>query len=321
MWAITTLGSTIVVGPLFVIAEVALLRVKRRREALFLAIALIGSVIMNGLLKLVFQRPRPDLPWAKTPLDYSFPSGHTMNSLVFYLALALIAWVIWGPRVGIPATIGAILLAVLIGISRIYLGAHYFSDVVAGFIAGLAWLIIVSAGFDAGTWLGHWRSDGERASPTGRSGLTDAEGCPERGRTSPPGHDHRQCARPDRHRDGRRAGDAAVGLDQRFGSMRTLISRAWARKTCPPGLSPSSFWSIASQPASKVGIGPAARTTITSSNPSSPRIRRRGWTIGSILPKLAMKTWAASIVLRTPSMVISCFPLWMLPVCRTALAR
>ena len=59
MWAITTLGSTFVVGPLFVIAEVALLRVKRRREALFLAIALIGSVIMNGLLKLVFQRPRP----------------------------------------------------------------------------------------------------------------------------------------------------------------------------------------------------------------------------------------------------------------------
>ena len=157
MWAITTLGSTFVVGPLFVIAEVALLRVKRRREALFLAIALIGSVIMNGLLKLVFQRPRPDLPWAKTPLDYSFPSGHTMNSLVFYLALALIAWIIWGPRIGIPATIGALILAVLIGISRIYLGAHYFSDVVAGFIAGLAWLLIVSAGFDAGTWVEHWR--------------------------------------------------------------------------------------------------------------------------------------------------------------------
>ena len=106
MWAITTLGSTLVVAPLFVVAEVALLRVRRRREALFLAIALIGSVIMNGLLKLVFQRPRPQLPWAQTPLDYSFPSGHTMNSLVFYLALALIAWVIWGPRVGIPATIG-----------------------------------------------------------------------------------------------------------------------------------------------------------------------------------------------------------------------
>ena len=58
-----------------------------------------------------------------------------------------------------------IVLAVLIGISRIYLGAHYFSDVVAGFIAGLAWLIIVSAGFDAGTWLGHWRSERPSAHP------------------------------------------------------------------------------------------------------------------------------------------------------------
>ena len=183
MWAITTLGSTLVVGPLFVIAEVALLRVKRRREALFLAIALIGSVIMNGLLKLVFQRPRPDLPWAKTPLDYSFPSGHTMNSLVFYLALALIAWVIWGPRVGIPATIGAIILAVLIGISRIYLGAHYFSDVVAGFIAGLAWLLIVSAGFDAGNLGGPLAIRAARGAPAaGRPGLTRPEAASERDR-------------------------------------------------------------------------------------------------------------------------------------------
>lgn len=165
MWAITTLGSTVVIGPLFVVAEVALLRVRRRREALFLAVALIGSVIMNGLLKLAFERPRPDLPWAKTQLDYSFPSGHTMNSLVFYLALALIAWVIWGPRIGIPATIGALVLAVLIGISRVYLGAHYFSDVVAGFIAGLAWLLIVSAGFDAGTWVSRWRLARREAHP------------------------------------------------------------------------------------------------------------------------------------------------------------
>jgi membrane-associated phospholipid phosphatase len=165
MWTFTTLGSTLFVAPLFVIAEAALLYRRRRREALFLAIAIIGSVIMNALLKLVFQRPRPELPWAQTPLDFSFPSGHTMNSLVFYLALALIAWVIWGPRVGIPATIGALLLAVCIGISRIYLGAHYFSDVVAGFLAGLAWLLIVSAGFDAGAWVAHWRFARPEAHP------------------------------------------------------------------------------------------------------------------------------------------------------------
>jgi undecaprenyl-diphosphatase len=167
MWTITTLGSTLVVAPLFILAEAALLLARRRREALFLAIAILGSVIMNGVLKLLFQRPRPQLPWAQTPLDFSFPSGHTMNSLVFYLALALIAWVIWGPRIGIPATIAAIVLAVLIGISRIYLGAHYFSDVAAGFLAGLAWLLIVSAGFDAGSWLTRWRSGRPAARPSG----------------------------------------------------------------------------------------------------------------------------------------------------------
>ena len=167
MWAITTLGSTLVVAPLFILAEAALLVARRRREALFVAIAILGSVLMNGVLKLLFQRPRPQLPWAQTPLDFSFPSGHTMNSLVFYLALALIAWVIWGPRIGIPATIAAVVLAVLIGISRVYLGAHYFSDVVAGFLAGLAWLLIVSAGFDAGSWLVHWRFGRPEANPPG----------------------------------------------------------------------------------------------------------------------------------------------------------
>ena len=165
MWSFTTIGSTLVVAPLFVIAEAALLIARRRREALFLAIAILGSVVMNALLKLVFQRPRPALPWAQTPLDYSFPSGHTMNSLAFYLALALIAWVIWGPKVGIPATFGAVVVATLIGVSRIYLGAHYFSDVVAGFAAGLAWLLIVSAGFDAGSWLAHWRFARPEANP------------------------------------------------------------------------------------------------------------------------------------------------------------
>ena len=141
-----------------------------------------------------------------------------MNSLVFYLALALIAWVIWGPRVGIPATIGALILAVLIGISRIYLGAHYFSDVVAGFIAGLAWLLIVSAGFDAGTWVEQLALGPAGGAPAaGRPGLTArvrSASRPGPESRSAPGHDHRQCARPDRHRDRRRAGDAAIGLDQ-----------------------------------------------------------------------------------------------------------
>jgi undecaprenyl-diphosphatase len=176
MWAITTIGSTVVVAPLFILLELVLLWVRRRREALFLAVAILGSVLLNTSMKLVFQRPRPQLPWAQTPLDYSFPSGHTMNGLVFYLAVALVLWVVLGPRIGVVATAAATVLAVLIGISRIYLGAHYFTDVAAGFLAGLAWLLVVSSAFDAGDWLARWRSRGTAvpAAPPA-SGATTAD--------------------------------------------------------------------------------------------------------------------------------------------------
>jgi membrane-associated phospholipid phosphatase len=167
MWSFTTIGSTLVVAPLFVVVEVLLLLSSRRREALFLAVATLGSVLLNASMKLFFQRPRPQLPWAQTPLDYSFPSGHTMNGLVFYLALALVIRVIAGPRVGVLAVALATTLAVLIGISRIYLGAHYFSDVAAGFLAGLAWLVIVSAAFDASDWFARRRTRRGGASPPG----------------------------------------------------------------------------------------------------------------------------------------------------------
>ncbi len=163
MWAVTTLASTMVVAPLFVIAELLLVWARRWREALFLAVATLGSVLINAAMKLVIQRPRPILPWAQAPLDYSFPSGHTMNGLVFYLALALVIWVIFGPRVGAVAVVAATILGVLVAISRIYLGAHYFTDVVGGFLAGIAWLLIVSAAFDLGDRLATWRS--RRAQP------------------------------------------------------------------------------------------------------------------------------------------------------------
>jgi membrane-associated phospholipid phosphatase len=87
--------------------------------------------------------------------DYSFPSGHTMNGVVFYVALAVIAWSIFGRRVGIASIVMASVLAFGIGVSRIYLGFHYLTDVVGGILAGNAWLLIVGAAFRARpTW---WR--------------------------------------------------------------------------------------------------------------------------------------------------------------------
>lgn len=150
MRGITQLGSAIVVGPLLVVALVLLLWRRRKREALFLAVLLIGSLILNETLKLIFHRPRPQLAWAQVQPEYSFPSGHAMNSLVFYVGLALVIWAVWGRRAGLIALVVAVGLALLIGISRIYLGYHYFTDVVGGFLAGSVWLLIVVAAFGGG---------------------------------------------------------------------------------------------------------------------------------------------------------------------------
>src|SRR4029077_17563873 len=110
---ITTIGDVPFVSIMFVIATGYLLYRRLRAEALFLAAAILGSVALNSLLKLFIQRPRPQLPWAHVLPDYSFPSGHSMNSLVFYLAIALIIWA----RVKAPAGSIAVIVALVIAIS------------------------------------------------------------------------------------------------------------------------------------------------------------------------------------------------------------
>jgi undecaprenyl-diphosphatase len=107
-------------------------------------------------MKLFFERPRPHLAWANVLPDYSFPSGHTMNGVVFYIALALIVWSIAGRRPGLLAMTVAVVLALGIGLSRIYLGYHYLTDVVGGLLAGTAWLLILGAGFRARPTLWPW---------------------------------------------------------------------------------------------------------------------------------------------------------------------
>lgn len=150
MGGLTDAGSTVVVIPLLVVALALLAWRRHWREVLFLAVAMAGSVTLNESLKLIFRRPRPQLAWAQVQAEYSFPSGHAMNSLVLYVGLALIAWGLWGRRAGMIAVLLAVLLALFIGISRIYLGFHYFTDVAGGFLAGAVWVCIVTVGFRAG---------------------------------------------------------------------------------------------------------------------------------------------------------------------------
>ncbi len=104
--------------------------------------ALVGGQVLNLLLKEWFARPRPVFqdPLA-VALFYSFPSGHATMSLITYGLIAYFLWTSAAPR--FPrrlATVALILLILLIGLSRLYLGVHYFSDVIAGFAAGGLWL-------------------------------------------------------------------------------------------------------------------------------------------------------------------------------------
>ncbi len=110
--------------------------------------AVAGSAVLNQLLKGLFARPRPHF---EHPLlvetSYSFPSGHAMESFVVYGMLAyfaVLALRTWESRVGV--VLGAALLVVLIGFSRMYLGVHYLSDVLAGYAAGGVWLSTLITG-------------------------------------------------------------------------------------------------------------------------------------------------------------------------------
>jgi len=175
MNAATTVGSIAVIPVLFALAIVVLCLRRRFGAALFLAIASGGALLLNGMMKLFFERPRPQLPWAHVLPDYSFPSGHTMNSVAFYLAIAVIVWSIAGRRWGALALVTAVVLCTLIGISRIYLGYHYFTDVVGGALAGVSWLLVTYAAFQRGPLERFWvmpnraREAARSAVPRGRS--------------------------------------------------------------------------------------------------------------------------------------------------------
>lgn len=111
-------------------------------DTVLVPVVLLGSIILNNALKFLFHRERPGLPHLVEVSGLSFPSGHAMVSFSFYGLLAYLAWVNMTGRVSkLMATVLLILLILTIGASRIYLGVHYPSDVLAGFAAGSFWLV------------------------------------------------------------------------------------------------------------------------------------------------------------------------------------
>jgi membrane-associated phospholipid phosphatase len=142
--AVTSLGGTQVLLAVTLLATVGLLARRRIAHAALMGAAFAGGEALNSALKAAFERPRPSFsdPLA-TAAGYSFPSGHAMVSLTVYGGLAfVIAASVGSRRAQLLVLISAIVLVLAIGFSRVYLGVHYASDVLAAYSAGLAWLTL-----------------------------------------------------------------------------------------------------------------------------------------------------------------------------------
>jgi len=140
--------ATLLVAALALALYFALRR--RQRDAWMVALAVGGGELLNPLLKILFARQRPSFADPLVMLTtYSFPSGHATGATIFYgLAAYLIARGVRSWTWRVLSVVAAVVAVLLIGFSRIYLGAHYLSDVVGGFGVGTVWLASVVTGFE-----------------------------------------------------------------------------------------------------------------------------------------------------------------------------
>ncbi|MBN9220091.1 MAG: phosphatase PAP2 family protein [Mesorhizobium sp.] len=141
---ITSLGSASVLVLITTAAILYLLLIRRPGTALLVFVAVAGGQVLSSLLKLGIDRPRPELvSHLVNETSLSFPSGHAMLSAVTYLTLgSLAARFLRGRATKVYVLSLAVLVTVLVGVSRIYLGVHWPSDVLAGWCAGFAWAML-----------------------------------------------------------------------------------------------------------------------------------------------------------------------------------
>ena len=151
MLALTSIGSIKVFLPTLACAVVALLitgekqggrqTVRKREVAVLFSYAIGGALILNEAFKNFFHRPRPQVPWSigEEP-TWSFPSGHSLFSAVLYGLIAYLLLKRSPTPLRITLSAAALLLPLAIGLSRIYLGMHFPTDVLAGWTTGAVWL-------------------------------------------------------------------------------------------------------------------------------------------------------------------------------------
>jgi membrane-associated phospholipid phosphatase len=141
---LSTLGSQFVLAPLAVLIAAALVARRRNLLAASLVAAWGGAILLYNLTKLFVGRPRPPMYIWLTNVGKtkSFPSGHATQSMATFSALALVG-ATWLAASRWPGAVAAVMLAGAIGWSRVYLGVHWTTDVIAGWLIGAAWVALV----------------------------------------------------------------------------------------------------------------------------------------------------------------------------------
>lgn len=139
MLSVTQLAGALWMSLISLAIALGLVVQKRYAGALFFALCMLGSLALNQLTKSIFARPRPSL-WDHLVYEpaFSFPSGHAMSITTCMAALTLIFWY---TRLRIPLVLCSVVAVSTIGFSRLYLGVHYLSDVVAGILASIVWVV------------------------------------------------------------------------------------------------------------------------------------------------------------------------------------
>lgn len=143
---VTGLGSFSVLGIIVIVVFAYLVLAGKQRTGWFMVFAVLGGTILSTVLKMLFDRPRPELTGVAEVFTASFPSGHaTVSAVVFLTIGAMLAEASPERRLRLFYIGVAIVLTVLVGVSRIYLGVHYPTDVLAGWSLGAAWALLCTA--------------------------------------------------------------------------------------------------------------------------------------------------------------------------------
>jgi membrane-associated phospholipid phosphatase len=147
----TYIGSPASLAVIAIGVTVLLFALRHRGLSLYVAVTSSMAGLINLLLKQIFARTRPDLAEAlRKASGYSFPSGHAMESMVVLGSLAYVVARVHGRWRLRSATIAALLSSILaVGLSRVYLGVHWISDIAAGYVAGMVWLVVATVAFEA----------------------------------------------------------------------------------------------------------------------------------------------------------------------------